>query len=148
MSISSVNPVIAIPPISRVDFRLPLPSLLSPFSDWSDKELSKRLAGNFHKYEDPDQKGFITQKSLKQAATEPGRYHLTWEDSRLAQEILGRGALMDKLDKDRDGKFDGKINEQNIQDVINAEPIIRRERGPDCRPRGPTNRLPAGHALL
>ena len=94
---------------------------VTPFRDWSDKEISTQLAGSFDKFEDPENKGFITLKSLKQAATDPARSGLSWDDSMLAQEILDRPELMRKLDADGKGNVDGKIDKQSIQNVINPK---------------------------
>lgn len=97
------------------------PTFETPFRDWTDKELTKQLAGDFSKFEDRDKEGFVTIKSLKKAANNPADLGLSWEDSMFAKELLNRSSLMDSLDKDGRGRLDGKIDEQNIQDVLNEK---------------------------
>lgn len=104
------------------DLRPPLPIEQNRYRDWSDKALSTQLAGRFEKLADPHQKEFITLSSLKEAAFNPGRAGVSWEDSQLAKAVLKRGSLMDKLDKDGNGNLDGKIDKENIQIVIRSEP--------------------------
>lgn len=100
---------------------LPVGRQQTLFMGWSDKELSKELAANFHKFEDRNNEGFITQRSLKQAAENPEYGGHSWEDSMLAREVLGRESLMDRLDVDSAGRYDGKFGEQGIQDVIRSK---------------------------
>lgn len=101
----------------------PSPEFQSPstlFSELSSKAMSLRLLERFNAFADPDAGGMITRKSLAQAAEEPGRYGATWEDSQLAKEILQRPDLFNRLDKSESGKFDGLIDRQNVQNVIDA----------------------------
>ena len=104
-----------------IDLRPPLPPEPNRYKDWSDRDLSKQLAGRFEHLADPNQKEFITLLSLKEAAFNPGRAGVGWEDSQLAKEVLKRGNLMDKLDVDRNGNLDGKIDKENIRLVIRSE---------------------------
>lgn len=84
----------------------------------SDTYLGKQLQAGFEKFADPNEKGFITTSSLRQAAN--GVEGFTAKDSLLASEVLRRGLVLEGLAADRNGELDNKTGQVNIQNVTAA----------------------------
>jgi len=104
--------------------QLPLPADVSsrklekPLSGWGDGEVSSYLLKNFEKFADPKSREYITRHSLLDAAYPRRNSSFTAQDSEFARELLSRHDLMDKLDVDRRGNMDDKIDRTNIKLVI------------------------------
>lgn len=110
--------------VSVATAQLPLSADISshklekPLSDWGNGEVSSHLLKNFEKFADPKSKEYITRHSLLDAAYPRRNSSFTAQDSEFARELLSRHDLMDKLDVDRRGNMDDKIDRTNIKLVI------------------------------
>lgn len=87
-------------------------------SDWNDYAVMKHLLKGFHIFVDPEAKPFITRAHLEKIANSPTDADYSAADINVARELLNRNAVFNILDRDDDGKLDGKIGDKTILDAL------------------------------
>ncbi|MDL2184229.1 hypothetical protein P5706_08525 [Pseudomonas sp. ChxA] len=118
MNISSTLPTYNASAPSAVDAqyaRATLREMSTVYANMDRYELGKLLGNQFERFEDPENRGFLTVEFLGYIAMGMAGNKFTSADQVLALEVLKRGGFTASIDMDDKGERDGKFDRQDIR---------------------------------